>query len=329
MANVTYRAVVCDTLGPPEQLMLRLLSRPQLQARQVRVAVRAAGINYPDVLMVQGLYQHKPDLPFVPGLEASGEIIELGDGVTDLAIGARVIVRLRTGAFAEEAVVSAADVWPLPSGYTHTEGATLLVAHVTAYHALATRARLMRGETLLVLGAAGGVGLAAVEVGRLLGANVIAVASSDAKRAAAHVKGAAHVLDPSEGKLVDAVRSITGGKGADVVLDPVGFASEDALRCLAFGGRLLVTGFAAGAIPMYAANRILLKSASVIGIRAGEAARHDPALREREMQELSAWANAGKIRPYVSATFPLAQVAEAMDTLAQRRAIGRIALTMD
>lgn len=329
MANVTYRAVVCDTLGPPEQLMLRLLSRPELPARHVRVAVRAAGINFPDVLMVQGLYQHKPELPFVPGLEASGEIIELGDGVADLAIGARVMVRMRTGAFAEEALVAETDIFPLPSGYTHTEGATLLVAHVTAYHALATRAALGRGETLLVLGAGGGVGLAAVEVGRLLGANVIAVASSEAKRAAAHVKGAAHVLDPSDVKLPDAVRKITGDKGADVVLDPVGFVADDALRCLSFGGRLLVTGFAAGAIPAYAANRILLKSASVIGIRAGEAARHDQALREREMHALLAWANAGKIRPYVSATYPLAQVADAMDMLAERRAIGRIALTMD
>lgn len=329
MANLTYRAVICDTLGPPEQLVLRLLTRPPLKPRQVRIAIRAAGINFPDVLMVQGLYQHKPDLPFVPGIEAAGEIIETGEDVGDLAIGERVLVRMRTGAFAEEAVVSEADVFPMPGGYTNAEGATLLVAHITAYHALATRALLLHGETLLVLGAGGGVGLAAVEVGRLLGARVIAVASSEPKRAAARVKGAAHVIDPADGPLSEAVKKVTDGKGADIVLDPVGIASEEALRSLAFGGRLLIAGFAAGSIPSYAANRILLKGASVLGIRAGEMARHDPELRAREMREVMAWADAGKIRPFVSATFPLAQVAKAMDMLGERRAVGRIALTMD
>lgn len=329
MGNVTYRAVICDTLGPPEQLVLRLLTRAPLKRDQVRVALHAAGINFPDVLMVQGLYQYKPELPFVPGIEAAGSIIELGEDVGDLAIGQRVITRMRTGAFGEEAIVAQSDVFPVPDGFTDIEAATLLVAHITAYHALATRARVQRDETLLVLGAGGGVGLAAVEVGRLLGARVIAVASSESKRAAARVKGAAHVLDPADGTLAEAAKNLTDGKGVDMLLDPVGLAADDAIRCLAFGGRLLVTGFAAGAIPAYAANRILLKGASVVGVRAGEAARNDPDLRVREMKEVMAWAAAGKIRPHVSGTFPLAQVAKAMHVLSDRQAVGRIALTMD
>ncbi|MDX2203203.1 MAG: NADPH:quinone oxidoreductase family protein [Hyphomicrobiaceae bacterium] len=328
MANVTYRAVVCDTLGPPDQLVLRLLTRQPLGPRQVRLAVRAAGLNFPDVLMVQGLYQHKPDLPFVPGMEAAGVIVELGEDVADLAIGQRVIARLRTGAFAEEAVVSEGDVVPVPEGFTDVEAATLLVAHVTAYHALATRARTARGDTLLVLGAGGGVGLAAVEVGCLLGASVIAVASSEPKRAAAKAKGAAHVLDPAAGRLADAVKALTDGNGADIVLDPVGLAGDEALRCVAFGGRLLVAGFAAGSIPAYAANRILLKGASVLGIRAGEAARRDPDLRAQETRQVMAWADSGRVRPFVSATCPLAQVAKAMHLLSEREAVGRVALTM-
>jgi NADPH2:quinone reductase len=329
MGNVTYRAVVCDTLGPPEQLVLRLLTREPLKQGRVRVAIHAAGLNFPDVLMVQGLYQYKPDLPFVPGLEAAGSVIEIGDDVRDLAIGQRVIVRMRKGAFAEEAVVPQGDVVPVPDGYTDVEAATLLVAHITAYHALATRARAQAGETLLVVGAGGGVGLAAVEVGRLLGARVIAMASSESKRAAARVKGAAHVLEPGDGSFSKAVKDLTDGRGVDMLLDPVGLVAEEAVRCLAFGGRLLVTGFAAGAIPAYAANRILLKGASVVGVRAGEAARNDPALRAREMKDLMAWAEAGKIRPHVSGTYPMAQVAEAMHVLSDRQAVGRVALTMD
>ncbi len=329
MANVTYRAAVCDTLGPPDLLVLRLLSRPALKPGQVRVALRAAGINFPDVLMVQGLYQHKPALPFVPGVEAAGEIIEVGEGVGDLGLGARVIVRMRTGAYAEEAVVSAHDVLPVPLGLTHVEAATLMVGHITAFHALATRGKVLKDETLVVLGAGGGVGLASVEIGRLLGARVIAVASSEAKRAAARVKGAAHVVDPTAAPLSDAIKDITKGRGADVILDPVGLAQEEALRSLAFGGRLLVAGFAGGGIPAYAANRILLKGANVLGIRAGEAGRHDPAMRKAETAAILAWADAGKIRPYVSATFPLDQIVKAMEMLSSRTAIGRVALTMD
>lgn len=325
---MNYRAVVCDSLGPPENLLLRLLPRQALRPQHVRVAVHAAGLNFPDVLMIQGLYQHKPDLPFVPGLEAAGEIIEVGGGVLDRRIGDRVIVKMRTGAYAEEAVVPAADVTSMPSGFSSVEAATFLVGHMTAYHALVTRGAVRAGETLLVIGAAGGVGLAAVEVGKVLGARVIAVASSEVKRTIAREKGADLTIDPAAGSLSQAVRTLTDGRGVDVVLDPVGIAGEEALRCVRMGGRLLIAGFAGGQIPDYAANRILLKGAAVIGVRAGEAARHDPDMRRRELEDLAELANAGRVRPYVSETFPLAAFAKAMRTLLDRQAVGRIALTM-
>lgn len=326
---MSYRAVVCDTLGPPEQLVLRLLPRQALKPGEVRVAVRAAGLNFPDVLMVQGLYQHKPPLPFVPGLEAAGQIIELGGGVMGHALGDPVIVRMRVGAYAEEAVVPAKDVMALPAGFSFIEGATFLVAHITSWHGLMTRGQLQAGETLLVLGAAGGVGLAAVEIGKALGARVIAVASSAEKRAVALAKGAEAVIDPGAGPLSEAVKTLTEGRGAHVVLDPVGLQPEEATRCLAIGGRVLIVGFAGGSIPSYPANRILLKSASLIGVRAGEAARHDPAMRDREMKEMMALASTGQLKPHVSATFPLASYAHAMHALMDRQAIGRVALTMD
>lgn len=326
---MTYRAVVCDTLGPPDHLVLRLLPRQALKPGQVRIAVRAAGLNFPDVLIVQGLYQHKPPLPFVPGLEAAGEIIDVGGGVMGFAIGDRVIARLRTGAYAEEAVAPSSEIIALPGDFTFVEGATFLVAHITSWHGLVTRGQLRGGETLLVLGAAGGVGLAGVEIGKALGARVLAVASTAEKRAVALAKGADAVIDPGTGPVSESVKNLTEGKGAHVVLDPVGIAQDEATRCLAMNGRLLVAGFAGGSIPAYAANRILLKSASIIGVRAGEAARHDPKLREIEMRDMMKLAGDGRLRPHVCATFPLAAYSRAMHALMDRQAIGRVALTMD
>ena len=325
----SYRAVVCRALGLPETLNLQRIPRPPLPQRSVRVAIKAAGLNFPDVLMIRGLYQFKPELPFTPGLEAAGEIIEVGADVTQHAVGGRVIVRMRIGGYAEEAVVDASDAIPLPPGMSFAEGATFLVGHVTAYHGLATRGGLLAGETLLVLGAAGGVGLAAVEIGSLLGARVIAAASNAAKRDVARRKGAAEVIDYASEPLAKAVHTLTEGRGADVVLDPVGIAQEEALRCVAPQGRLLIAGFAGGSIPAYAANRILLKGASVIGVRAGEAARQNPAMRRREQTVLMEYAAQGRLRPHVSATLPLADFARAMHLLLDRQAVGRIALTME
>lgn len=305
------------------------MPRPPLPRGSVRVAIKAAGLNFPDVLMIQGLYQLKPELPFTPGLEAAGEVIEVAPDVAQHSVGARVIVRMRFGSYAEEAIVDARDAIPLPPAMSFVDGATYLVGHVTAYHGLVTRGALAEGETLLVLGAAGGVGLAAVEIGSVMGAHVIAVASSEAKRAVARSKGAAEVIDYTAEPVSKAVHRLTDGRGADVVLDPVGIAQEEALRCVAPQGRLLIAGFAGGSIPAYAANRILLKGASVIGVRAGEAARQNPEMRVREQAVLMDYAAQGKLRPHVSATFPLADYARAMRLLLDRQAVGRVALTME
>jgi NADPH2:quinone reductase len=329
MGQSTYRAIVCAALGPPEALQLTRLPRAALAPGQVRVAIKASGINFPDVLIIQGRYQHRPRPPFVPGIEAAGIVAEVAAGAEKLVLGQRVIVRLGTGGYAEEAVVSADAVFPLPEGFSFAQGATFLAAHVTAYHALQTRARLAPGESLLVLGAAGGVGLAAVQVGRALGARVLAAASSEGKLEVAGRHGADARINYASENLADAVKRLTAGAGVDVLLDPVGLAGVAALRCLAWNGRLLSAGFAGGDIPAYAANRVLLKGAAVLGVRAGEAGRRDPALRRGELAALYALAAQGKVRPYVSACFPLAGYVAAMQALSHRRAIGRIALDIE
>lgn len=329
MTEPTYRAVVCETLGPPDALHLRHLPRQQLTAGAVRVSVRAAGINFPDVLTIQGLYQHRPQLPFVPGVEVAGIVTEVADDVDGVSVGQRVIARMRAGGYAEEAVVPASQIVAMPDTFSFAEGATFLVAHVTAYHGLVTRGRLASGETLLVLGAAGGVGLAAVQVGKGLGGRALAAASSPAKLEIATRHGADTGIDYTKEPIEEAIARITGGNGVDVVLDPVGIAQASALRCVGPGGRLLIAGFAGGSIPAYAANRILLKGCSVIGVRAGEAGRRDPAMRERELAAVLALAAQGLARPHVGARFPLSRWAEAMRLLQERRAIGRVALEMD
>jgi NADPH2:quinone reductase len=327
--NATYRAVLCSEFGPPERLAIADLPRAELASGTVRVDVKAAGINFPDWLMVQGLYQYKPDLPFVPGMEAAGVISEIAPNVRSLSQGNKVMVRMRAGAFAEEAVVPADHILPLPSTFSFEEGATFLAAHTTAYHALKTRAETRPGQLLLVLGAAGGVGLAAVQIGKVLGARVIAAASTDRKLALARRMGAFEVLNYTGGRIEDGVRDLTDGRGVDLLFDPVGVAQENALRCLTRGGKLLVVGFAGGHIPSYAANRILLRGCSVIGVRAGEAGRHDPEMRAREHGDLCALAEQGRIRPHVSEVYPLEQCAVALRRLADRQALGRIALKVN
>lgn len=322
----TYRAVVCEALGPIDQLKLREFPRAALTPGKVRVVVKAAGINFPDVLTIQGLYQHKPELPFVPGIEAAGVITEVAADVAGLSIGDRVIAQMRTGGYAEEAVVQAGQIRRLPEGFSFAEGATFLVAHMTAYHGLVTRGGLSSGQTLLVLGAAGGIGLAAVQLGKALGARVLAAASSEEKLQAAVRHGADATVDYTREPVEGGVKRLTAGRGVDMVLDPVGIPQEPALRCLAHQGKLLIAGFAGGSIPAYAANRILLKGCSVIGVRAGEAGRQDPAMRKRELEALLALAASGKLRPHVSMRFPLENFAAAMRMLQDRQAIGRVAL---
>jgi NADPH2:quinone reductase len=322
------RAIVCRELGPPERLRLETLARAPLGEGQVRVAIRAAGINFPDILMAAGEYQLKPDLPFTPGMEAAGNVTEVGGEARGIAIGDRVIVKMRHGAYTDEAVVALVQLTPLPSNFDYSEGATFLAAHGTAHHALVDRAQLRAGETLLVHGAGGGVGLAAVEIGKLIGATVIAAASSEEKLAVAKVRGADHLVSYSSEPFRDAIKRITDGRGVDVVFDPVGGkVFEDSLHCIAWGARLLVIGFTGG-IGLVRTNLVLIKGASVLGVRAGEAARKNPALGEKRMTELLQWAESGKVRPHVSHRLPLEDYAQAMRLLIERKANGRVALMM-
>jgi NADPH2:quinone reductase len=295
----------------------------------VRISVKAAGINFPDLLTIQGLYQHRPQLPFVPGVEAAGIIMEAAADVRGFSPTRPVMARMGTGGYAEEAVVPSSQVLAIPETFTFAEAATFLVAHVTAYHGLATRGGLAPAQTLLVLGAAGGVGLAAVQVGKALGARVLAAASTSAKLEVALSNGAHEAIDYGKEPVEHAINRLTGGKGADLILDPVGIEPASALRCLAHDGKLLVAGFAGGSIPAYTANRILLKGCSVIGVRAGEAARRNPHLRQRELDAVLALAAQGRVRPFVSARFPLSQWTEALRLLEARKAVGRVVLEMD
>jgi NADPH2:quinone reductase len=322
------KKVVCRELGPPERLQLETFASVPLAPGEVRVAVHAAGINFPDVLMAAGEYQLKPPLPFTPGVEAAGDVVEV-NGADGVAVGDRVIVKMRHGAYADEAVVTASQLTPLPQAFDYAEGATFLAAHGTAYHALIDRGNVQSGEVLLVHGAGGGVGLAAVEMGKMLGATVIAAASSEEKLAVARARGADHLVLYGREPFRDAVKRITDGQGADVVFDPVGGeVFENSVRCIAWGARLLVIGFTGG-IGLARTNLLLIKGASVLGVRAGEAVRRNPALGEVRLKALLQWAEAGKIRPNVSHRLPLENYAEAMRLLIERKAIGRVALMMN
>jgi NADPH:quinone reductase len=321
------KAVVCRELGPPERLRLETFAPLPLAQGQVRVAIHAAGINFPDILIAAGEYQLKPELPFTPGVEAAGEVIEV-NGAAGVAVGDRVIVKMRHGAYADEAIVTPSQLTPLPSTFDCAEGATFLAAHGTAYHALIDRGQVRPGEVLLVHGAGGGVGLAAVEMGKMLGATVIAAASSEEKLAVAKARGADHLVLYGREPFRDAVKRITDGRGADVVFDPVGGEIfENSLRCIAWSARILVIGFTGG-IGLARTNLLLIKGASVLGVRAGEAVRRNPALAEVRIKALLGWAEAGKIRPHISHRLPLENYAQAMRLLIDRKAIGRVALMM-
>ncbi|WP_407169692.1 NADPH:quinone oxidoreductase family protein [Bradyrhizobium sp. ORS 111] len=319
------KAVVCRELGPPERLHLESFASVPLKPGEVRVAIRAAGINFPDILMAAGEYQLKPPLPFTPGSEAAGDVVEI-NGAADVAVGDRVIVKMRFGAYCDETVATPSQLVPVPSTFDYAEGATFLAAHGTAYHALIDRGQIKPGEVLLVHGAGGGVGLAAVEIGKLLGATVIAAASSEEKLAIAKARGADHVVLYEREPFRDVVKRLTEGRGADVVFDPVGGeVFENSMRCINWGARILVVGFTGG-IGLARTNLLMIKGASVLGVRAGEAVRKNPALGDVRFKALSEWAEAGKVRPNISHRLPLEDYAKAMRLLIERKAIGRVAL---
>jgi NADPH2:quinone reductase len=322
------KSLLCVEHGPPEKLVIREIDAPAPGTGEIRIIMHAAGLNFPDGLIIQNLYQFKPTLPFTPGGEAAGVIEALGEGCGELAVGDRVAVMTRWGAFAERVVAPASSAVKLPLDMPYDEGAAFGMTYGTAYHALVQRADLKSGETLLVLGAAGGVGLAAIEIGKALGARVIAAASSAEKLLLAREHGADETIDYSTADLKAATKALTGGQGVDVVLDPVGdrFA-EPALRSIKWGGRYLVVGFAAGAIPHPPLNLVLLKSAAIIGVFWGAWADREPANNQSNMRSLLDLYSKGRIRPHVSKSYPLAEGAAAIRWLLDRKALGKIVLT--
>jgi len=322
------KAMLCREWGGPDSLRLEEVARPPLAAHQARIRVRACGVNFADTLMIAGKYQVKPDFPFTPGLEATGEVIEVGAAVTHLQPGHRVLAVLRFGgAYAEEIALNADAVVPIPDDMEFVTAAAFPVAYGTSHFALTHRGQLKRGETLLVLGAAGGVGLTAVEIGKQLGAQVIAAAGGPDKLAVAREHGADELIDYQSDSIRDRVRELTQGLGADVVFDPVGGdAFDQALRAVNWEARMLVIGFAAGRIQSVPANLILVKNISVIGVVWGAQAARDPVLISRNLAEMLRWWEAGRLKPLVAKTFPLAEAGAAMRALLSRRHAGKIVL---
>ncbi|MCY4222206.1 MAG: NADPH:quinone oxidoreductase family protein [Thiotrichales bacterium] len=322
------RAVVCRAWGPPESLMVEEVPEPRPGPDDVLIQVRACGVNFADALIVQGTYQEKPLLPFTPGLEVAGEIVAMGRNVAGFATGQRVAALCATGGYAETVTAPAAVTVQIPDSMPYETAAGFLVAYGTAHVGLDYRARLGAGETLLVHGAAGGVGLAAVEVGKAMGATVIATAGSQDKRALASSRGADHVIDYRAGEFKDLVKMLTDDRGTDVVFDPVGGSVlAQSMRCIAWGGRLLVIGFAAGDIPQVPAGLVLVKNISLIGVYWGAYRMHDPAVITRSLHRLFKWFERGALRPMVSETLPLERAAQAMRRLLDREARGKIVLT--
>lgn len=321
------RAVRCHELLGPSALRVDDVDAPTPGAGEVLVDVRAAGVNFPDVLITQGKYQFKPPPPFVPGGEIAGVVAAIGAGVTAVAVGDRVAASMLFGAFAEKVVVPEAAVARLPDAVSFETGAALLLTYATTMHALVDRARLRAGEKLLVLGAAGGVGTAAIEIGKCLGAVVIAAASSPEKLAHCRAHGADHGIDYAKEDLKLRAKELSGG-GVDVVYDPVGGdMTEAALRSMAWAGRHLVVGFASGTIPRIPANLLLLKSCELVGVFWGAFAMRSPAENRAHVEQVLAWLAEGKVRPHVDAVLPFDRAAEALERLARREVMGKLVLT--
>jgi NADPH2:quinone reductase len=321
------KAVLCREYGPPSALRVESLPDPVPGPGQVLLRVEACGVNFPDTLIIEGRYQQKPPMPFVPGGEVCGIVTAQGEGVSEPAIGARVAAVIAHGGFAEAVAVDAAKCVPVPDGVAPDSAAALCLAYGTVLHALEDRGALKQGETLLVLGASGGVGLAAIQIGRLLGARVIAAASSEAKLAACREAGAEGLIDYTRDGWRDEIRTMTDGNGPDVIFDPVGGPfTEPALRSIGWRGRFLVVGFAAGEIPRLPLNLVLLKNCAVTGVFYGEFARREREANREMLQRLFRWVAEGKLQPAISRRFPLEGAAEALETLGNRRATGKLVL---
>lgn len=320
------KAIVCNTLGGPDLLTLEDLASPQPGPGQVRIAIHACGVNFADTLLIKGQYQVRPQPPFSPGMEVGGEVLDCGAGVTDLKPGDRVMAVLSYGGYAEEVVAPAAAVVPLPPTMDFVTAAGFPVAYGTSDVGLRHRAQLRAGETLLVHGAGGGVGLTAVEIGKALGARVIATAGSADKLQIARDYGADELIDYSREDIRERVKALGG---ADVVYDPVGGeAFEASLRCINWEGRILAIGFASGKVPQPPANILLVKNIAVIGVHWSAYLQHKPAVMHESLSQLLAWYAEGKLKPHVSQTYPLAQAREALVALSERRTTGKVVITV-
>jgi NADPH2:quinone reductase len=324
------KAVLCKTWGPPESLVIE--EQPSLVPApgKVVIAVRAAGVNFPDTLIIQNKYQYKPELPFSPGGEVAGVVKAIGAGVEGWRVGDKVIAQTIFGGFAEEVATEPSRMLPLPEGMDFATGASLGLAYGTSHYALVERGQLKPGETLLVLGASGGVGLSAIEIGKVLGAKVIACASTEAKLQVCREHGADETINYVDEDMRARVKAITQGKGVDVIYDPVGGKySELALRDMAWGGRLLVVGFADGEIPKIPLNLPLIKGCSIVGVWWGQWSKGHWDQHGRNVAQLGAWFREGRIKPRICASFPLERAADALKVLAERKVTGKVVLTVD
>ena len=322
------RAVLCKELGMPDSLVLEEVPDLVPDAGQVLISVQACGVNFPDTLIIQGKYQFKPDLPFSPGGEVAGVVKQVGPDVHSLKVGDRVIAFSTWGGFAEELVVDQSRTVMISDKMDFERASAFVLTYGTSYHALKDRALLRAGETLLVLGASGGVGIAAIQLGKALGATVIAAASNAEKLSVCKQNGADHLINYSENDLRQSVKEITQGRGVDVVYDPVGGSfSEKALRDMSWGGRFLVVGFASGEIPKVPLNLPLLKGCSVVGVFWGEFTKRQPELNRKNNQELMDLFDQGKISPHIHKVYPLERAGEALNELLQKRVIGKVVLS--
>ncbi|MBV8666942.1 MAG: NADPH:quinone oxidoreductase family protein [Burkholderiaceae bacterium] len=321
------KAIVCKAWGLPDTLVVDELPEVVAGPGQVAIDVQAAGVNFPDVLIIQNKYQFKPELPFTPGSELAGVVRAVGEGVSNVKAGDKVIAFAGQGAFAQQIAVPAATVMPIPPGMDFDTAASITLTYGTSHHAIADRAQLKAGETMLVLGAAGGVGLAAIEIGKALGARVIAAASSDEKLAVCKQHGADVLINYTTQDLREAVKAATDGKGPDVIYDPVGGSyAEPAFRSIAWRGRYLVIGFANGEIPKLPLNLTLLKGASLVGVFWGEFVRREPKANLAAMRELMGWLAEGKIKPHISGRYKLADTPAALNDMAARKVTGKIVI---
>jgi NADPH2:quinone reductase len=322
------KAVLCKELGPPEKLVVEDVPSLKAGKGQVVVSVKAAGVNFPDTLIIQGKYQFKPEPPFSPGGEVAGVIKEVGEGVAGFKPGDRVIAAATWGGFAQELVADADRLVRMPDEMDFVSASAFVLTYGTSYHALKDRAQLRAGETLLVLGASGGVGLSAIQIGKTIGARVIAAASSDAKLAVCKSNGADELINYASEDLRTRVKAITASRGVDVVYDPVGGSySELALRDMAWNGRFLVVGFAAGDIPKIPLNLALLKGCSIVGVFWGAFTKNEAQKNRRNNEELMQLFVAGKVKPHIHATYPLERAAEALNEVLHKRVSGKVVLT--